>query len=668
MLDTILSSPDDFPPHLHRHLLQLYAIKHRRAPKTQTEQRRAVYEYLTRTQRDKTGALRIHLSVELESWLKGTDERVRGWGHVSRLAGIAYQFSRDLRKRFDLTVERDYKEFALYLALSVRSALRWPEAALGDEFKSVLWEPAPGINSPSKVGVTRALNYLRRKSPDSRRLDLNKVQDFSRLLVRVLSEIDEGNLPGYVLSPAQYDYLGTPVKMKNSTLRLTGLMHHLVVERGSIAEQELNRPEMALTVAREAPNIVKRLRMPERLREAHGIRPTAVTSAGSTRAPALQQVTVVGPLSHGSGLGAAARACGEAFKAAGVPVDVLNHVAGWGRTDEDEGSGVVQRVRGDINIIHFNPDVILENLSRCGLDQFEGCYNIGFAFWETSQASFAHRLGLDMLDEVWVSSEYCRAVFQQATRKPVVVVRTPIPKFEDLSWANRSCFGIPDDPFTFIFTFDGASRVTRKNPVAVVDAFQQAYPSDNGVQLVIKTQNTNQLSTADERAYADIRARAKQDRRIMIIDESFSSNEVHGLISVCDCYVSLHRSEGFGFGMAEAMKLGVPVIATGYSGNEDFTTEANAYPVRYRLVPVPKQDFVFDEAGQEWADAEVSHAAERMLEVRTDPQRGLKIQRARETMHELYDGVAVGEAYRARIEAIRAGALIEAGAVVAGAR
>ena len=445
-------------------------------------------------------------------------------------------------------------------------------------------------------------------------------------------------------------------------------MHHVVVERGNISEQELNRPEMALTVAREAPNIVKRLRMPERLREAHGIRPTAVTSAGSTRAPALQQVTVVGPLSHGSGLGAAARACGEAFKAAGVPVDVLNHVAGWGRTDEDEGSGVVQRVRGDINIIHFNPDVILENLSRCGLDQFEGCYNIGFAFWETSQASFAHRLGLDMLDEVWVSSEYCRAVFQQATRKPVVVVRTPIPKFEDLSWANRSCFGIPDDPFTFIFTFDGASRVTRKNPVAVVDAFQQAYPSDNGVQLVIKTQNTNQLSTADERAYADIRARAKQDRRIMIIDESFSSNEVHGLISVCDCYVSLHRSEGFGFGMAEAMKLGVPVIATGYSGNEDFTTEANAYPVRYRLVPVPKQDFVFDEAGQEWADAEVSHAAERMLEVRTDPQRGLKIQRARETMHELYDEVAVGEAYRARIEAIRAGALIEAGAVVAGAR
>lgn len=665
MLDAILSAPAAFPPHLHRHLLQLYAIKHRRAPKTQSEQRRAVYDYLTRTQRDKTGALRIHLSAELETWLKGTDECVRGWGPIPRLAGVVYQFSRDLRKRFDLSVERDYKEFALYLSLSVRSALRWPEAVIGDDFMRVLWEPAPGITSPSRIGVTRAFNYLRRKSPDSRRLDANKVQDFSRLLVRVLSEIDEGNLPGYVLSPAQYDYLGKPVKMKNPTLRLTGLMHHVVVERGNISEQELNRPEMALTVGREAPNIVKRLRMPQCLREAHGIRQPSVTSIESTPPPAIQKVTVVGPLSHGSGLGAAARACGEAFKAAGVAVDVLNHVAGWGRTDEDEGSGLVQRVRGDINIIHFNPDVIIENLSRCGLDQFEGCYNIGFAFWETSQASFAHRLGLDMLDEVWVSSEYCREVFQRATSKPVVLVRTPIPKFEDLSWAKRSCFGIPDGPFTFIFTFDGASRVTRKNPMAVVDAFQQAYPSDDGVQLVIKTQNTHKLSTADERAYANIRARARQDRRILIIDESFSSNEVHGLISVCDCYVSLHRSEGFGFGMAEAMKLGVPVIATGYSGNEDFTTEANAYPVRYRLVPVPKQDFVFDEAGQEWADAEVAHAAERMLEVRTDPQRGAKIQRARETMRELYDEAVVGEAYRARIEVIRAGALAEAGAVSA---
>ena len=129
---------------------------------------------------------------------------------------------------------------------------------------------------------------------------------------------------------------------------------------------------------------------------------------------------------------------------------------------------------------------------------------MGFAFWETSQASLAHRLGLAVLDEVWVSSEYCREVFQKATDKPVVVMRTPIPRFDDLSWATREYFGIPQHKFAYVFTFDGASRVTRKNPVGAV----QAFPTDDGVQLVIKTQNTQLLSPSDEKLYADIRRRA----------------------------------------------------------------------------------------------------------------------------------------------------------------
>ena len=234
---------------------------------------------------------------------------------------------------------------------------------------------------------------------------------------------------------------------------------------------------------------------------------------------------------------------------------------------------------------------------------------MGFAFWETSQASLAHRLGLAVLDEVWVSSEYCREVFQKATDKPVVVMRTPIPRFDDLSWATRDYFGIPRDKFTYVFTFDGASRVTRKNPVAVVEAFQRAFPTDEGVQLVINTQNTKLLSPSDETLYADIRRRARRDRRIMVIDESFTSNEVHALI------------------------------------------------------PVPEQDFVYAEAGQEWAEPDVEHAAKRMLEVRTDPNKKTKIQRAFERINELYGEAVVGEAYRARIEAIRSSELARIGEV-----
>jgi glycosyltransferase involved in cell wall biosynthesis len=312
-------------------------------------------------------------------------------------------------------------------------------------------------------------------------------------------------------------------------------------------------------------------------------------------------------------------------------------------------------VRGDINVIHFNPDVLIENLSRFGLEQFEGRYNIGYFVWETSQASLAHRLGVELVDEIWVPTEYCRTIFERITDKPVVVVRTPVPRIGNLAWASRRYFGLPDGAFTFAVTFDGASRFTRKNPLAAVRAFQQAFPADAGVRLVLKTQNTQWLSALDERMYAEIRRLARADRRIVVIDESFASNEVHGLISVCDCYVTLHRSEGFGYGMAEAMKLRVPVIATGYSGNADFTTGETSYPVRFREIPVARREFVYEEEGQQWAEPDVEHAASRMLEVRTDPGRAAKIQRAFEFIQARYDEKSVGRSYRERIEAIRAG-------------
>jgi glycosyltransferase involved in cell wall biosynthesis len=237
----------------------------------------------------------------------------------------------------------------------------------------------------------------------------------------------------------------------------------------------------------------------------------------------------------------------------------------------------------------------------------------------------------------------------------------------DVSWATRSYFELPEDKFTFVFTFDGFSRFSRKNPLAGVEAFQRAFPGDDGVHFVVKTQNTEFLTPMDAKIYAELRSRAKHDRRITVIDETFSSNEVHGLISVCDCYVALHHSEGFGYGMAEAMKLKVPVIATDYSGNVEFTTEDTAWPVRCTRVPVPPGGYFFQEDGQEWADPDLDHAVERMLEVRTDPRRAAKVARAFELISTHYDEVTVGKAYRQRIEAIRAGLRAEAGATQAAA-
>jgi glycosyltransferase involved in cell wall biosynthesis len=257
------------------------------------------------------------------------------------------------------------------------------------------------------------------------------------------------------------------------------------------------------------------------------------------------------------------------------------------------------------------------------------------------------------VDEIWVSTEYCRDIFRQVTSKPVIVARVPVAEMGDLSWASRSYFGLPERPFTFLYTFDGASRLTRKNPLAAVHAFRTAFGSREDVQLVLKLQNTDWLTPADEKLFAELRRLSRADRRVVLVNESFSSREVHGLIASADCYVALHRSEGFGYGMAEAMKLGVPVIATGYSGNLDFTTEETAYPVRYRLVPVSAADFVYDEPGQEWAEPDVEHAAERMLEVFEGRNRAAKVARARELVERVYGEATVGAAYRSRIDAVR---------------
>src|SRR5262245_20602915 len=127
MHNPILAAVPPYPPHLHRHILQMYAIRHGHEPHTQAQQRRAVYDYVTRTQHDKSGTVRIHLNDALVAWLTAPDERAKAWGPLSRLAAMVYRYNRDLRRRFDLGCERGYKEYALYVSMAVQSALRWPE-------------------------------------------------------------------------------------------------------------------------------------------------------------------------------------------------------------------------------------------------------------------------------------------------------------------------------------------------------------------------------------------------------------------------------------------------------------------------------------------------------------------------------------------------------------
>jgi glycosyltransferase involved in cell wall biosynthesis len=173
---------------------------------------------------------------------------------------------------------------------------------------------------------------------------------------------------------------------------------------------------------------------------------------------------------------------------------------------------------------------------------------------------------------------------------------------------SRKSLGLPDKPFLFLFVFDFNSYLARKNPQAVIAAFQQAFPQgDASVGLVLKTMN----SRPNEEAWDDFARQCAADPRIVLLNHTLDRALVLGLVNACDAYVSLHRAEGFGRTLAEAMLLGKPVVGTDFSGSTDFLTTMTGYPVKWRKKMLKTGDYPFIETGEGayWADPDIDHAA-----------------------------------------------------------
>nr|WP_281416063.1 glycosyltransferase family 4 protein [Azospirillum rugosum] len=170
---------------------------------------------------------------------------------------------------------------------------------------------------------------------------------------------------------------------------------------------------------------------------------------------------------------------------------------------------------------------------------------------------------------------------------------------------GRRDFGLPENRFLFVFSFDALSSFFRKNPEACVQAFRMAFPrGDEPVGLVIKAMR----ATGENPVWLSMLDTAAADRRMTIIGRTLTRGAVLDLYRACDCFVSLHRAEGFGRGIADAMMLGKPVIVTGHSGNLDFTTPGCAALVDHRPRPVGADEYPFA-AGQMWVEPSVEHAA-----------------------------------------------------------
>lgn len=301
------------------------------------------------------------------------------------------------------------------------------------------------------------------------------------------------------------------------------------------------------------------------------------------------------------------------------------------------------------NVFHVNADAISGALNTIGPSLGAGRYNIGYWAWELSKVPSAWQPSIDFVDEIWAPSRFIQEGFQEATSKPVIYM----PLCVDLSfdtWKRRKFFGLPEDKFLFLYYFDSHSYYQRKNPFAALRAFKAAFPHRQDVGLVVKTQNARLGSNE----WLELLALAEGDARIYVLNKTMTKGEVLSLQVECDCFVSLHRSEGFGRGPAEAMWMGKPVIVTGYSGNMDFTLPDNSLLVDYSLIRVRAGEYPFYK-DQVWAEPDETHAAGQMRRLIEEDGLAQELgRRASALMRSEYSFKTIGKRYADRLKVISA--------------
>jgi glycosyltransferase involved in cell wall biosynthesis len=302
---------------------------------------------------------------------------------------------------------------------------------------------------------------------------------------------------------------------------------------------------------------------------------------------------------------------------------------------------------GDFNLFHLNGDEVDPALARVG-GLPPGARNAVCPMWELPSYPREWASQLERFDEVWAASLFIADAIRPAVSIPVL--HLPLATQVTPLWLrSRRYFAIPEAAYAFLFFYDLRSFIERKNPAAVMAAFRGylAGRPDADACLVVKVHGS--ANAPDARAHlADLVA--DLDARVLLIDRQMEEDEVHALIYNCDAFVSLHRAEGYGLGLAEAMALGKPVIGTAYSGNLDFMTSDVAHLVPFEPVAVSEGAYPHWQ-GQTWAEPDIDEAIRTMTELYDSPDSGRALgQRAGRHMQAHFSYRAAGLRYLDRLE------------------
>jgi len=328
-------------------------------------------------------------------------------------------------------------------------------------------------------------------------------------------------------------------------------------------------------------------------------------------------INLIGNIRAETGLGQSCRLVADELEASGIPYSVYQYdqlgVMTEGQYQQYE-SKISNELPYNINLIHINPHELGLAFQQAHEKIWNGRYNIGFWLWELEDFPDEWVPCFHCVNEIWTPSKFISDSIQKKTDMKVVTIPYHIGlevpskgKFE-----YRESFHLPEDKFLFLMMYDRTSMTERKNPEAVMDAFQMAFSKDDEAGLVIKINNSS------EKEINIIRSMIPVHKNVYFITEVLERQQVNELIYCVDAIVSLHRAEGFGLVLAEAMLLGTPTIATNWSSNTEFMTKETACMVDAELVTLDRDIGSFKK-GNRWAEPDVKQAAGYMRRLYEEP-------------------------------------------------
>ena len=374
---------------------------------------------------------------------------------------------------------------------------------------------------------------------------------------------------------------------------------------------------MQFLMHRQLPGLILRMarRLYRILKRTSSTGPISISNIGRKSGG----VDILGFFTSEHGVGQAARVLGTTLQSVSIPVSTIDYTDTESRRKHPHVSDNVSLHK--VLVASINAEQLTAAHHRISPDFFAERYVIGQWFWELETAPSWYKDAYQYVDELWAPTKFIEEMLRREAPKRVEVRHMPLPlrKPRVVEDASRADLGL-DDRFMFLFTFDFMSVMKRKNPLGLIQAFTRAFAPGEGPMLVLKSINGE---TRPE-GFAQLQSAIEGRDDIVIMNKYLDSHQSAALMNICDCYVSLHRSEGLGLTIAEAMLLGKPVIATGYSGNLDFMTPDTSYLVPWTRVNVGEGAEAYD-ALASWAEPDLDAAAAIMRRVFLNPEEATRV-------------------------------------------